>query len=103
MSKRVKTTTDLSAKHFSRYGEFLVSFELSKHGWDTYTPLYDEYVDLIIHKLVCKKCNELWNTNPKIICTHCNKEVTSTNKSNIIANVKCKNCGRYTLVSLEDF
>ena len=51
MAKNAKTTTDLSAKHFSRYGEFLASFELSKHGWDTYTPLYDEYVDLIIHKI----------------------------------------------------
>ncbi len=32
MKNNKKTTTDLSAKHFSRYGEFLVSFELSKHG-----------------------------------------------------------------------
>lgn len=92
MVRVVKTTTDLSAKHFSRYGEFLASFELSKYGWDTYTPVYDEYVDLIIHKLVCKKCNEPWNTNPKITCSDCKKEITSTNKDKIIANVRCKNC-----------
>jgi len=29
-----KDVSELSEKHFSRYGEFLVSFELSKHGWN---------------------------------------------------------------------
>jgi len=29
MKENKKTATDLSTKHFSRYGEFLVSFELS--------------------------------------------------------------------------
>ena len=88
-----KTTVDLSAKHFSRYGEFLASFELSKHGWDVYTPVYDEYVDLIIHKVICKDCNKTWNTNPKLICKNCKKEITSTNKNRIIANGLCNKCG----------
>lgn len=47
MENSKKSTTNLSAKHFSRYGEFLVSFELSKHGWNVYDPVYDEYIDLI--------------------------------------------------------
>jgi hypothetical protein len=62
--KRTRTTTDLSAKHFSRYGEFLASFELSKHGWNVYNPVYDEYIDLLIHKHVCKDCGENWNLPP---------------------------------------
>ena len=45
-----KAATDLNTKHFSRYGEFLVSFELSKYGWNVYDPVYDEYIDLIINK-----------------------------------------------------
>jgi len=90
---RRKTTTDLNAKHFSRYGEFLASFELSKHGWDTYTPIYDEYIDIMIHKIICKKCGQAWNTNPKLICNHCKKEITSSNKSKIIAYGKCLKCG----------
>lgn len=52
--RKKKTTTDLSTKHFSRYGEFLASFELSKHGWNMYNPVYDEYIDLLVHKHVCK-------------------------------------------------
>jgi hypothetical protein len=39
-----KGVSDLSDKHFSRYGEFLVSFELSKYGWNVYSPVYDEYI-----------------------------------------------------------
>lgn len=88
-----KKTVDLSAKHFSRYGEFLASFELSKYGWDTYTPVYDEYTDLIIHKVICKDCKKAWNTNPKLICNKCGKDITSTNKNKIIANGVCVNCG----------
>ena len=62
-----KTTTDLSPKHFSRYGEFLVSFELSKHGWNVYNPVYDEYIDLIIHKHICKDCSKNWNLTPALV------------------------------------
>lgn len=50
-----KSTTDLNVKHFSRYGEFLVSFELSKHGWNVYSPMYDEYIDIIAHKYAFEK------------------------------------------------
>jgi predicted Zn-ribbon and HTH transcriptional regulator len=93
MPKKQRTIVDLSAKHFSRYGEFLASFELSKHGWDTYTPVYDEYIDLIIHKIVCKKCGQVWTTKLKLICKKCKKEITTSNKNKIIANGRCKNCG----------
>lgn len=54
-----KKVSDLSEKHFSRYGEFLVSFELSKYGWNVYQPVYDEYIDFVIHKYICKKCNRM--------------------------------------------
>ena len=37
-----KSAQDLTTKHFSKFGEFLVSFELSKHGWNVYNPVYDE-------------------------------------------------------------
>lgn len=97
MSNKTKNTTDLSVKHFSRYGEFLASFELSKYGWDIYTPVYDEYVDLMIHKIVCKSCKKTWNTNPKKVCNHCKKEITSSNKKNIKANGKCLDCGHFFL------
>lgn len=92
-----KTTIDLSVKHFSRYGEFLASFELSKHGWDNYTPVYDEYIDLMIHKIVCQKCKTKWNTKPRLICDKCKKEITASNKKSIIANGKCENCGKFFL------
>ena len=52
--KNKRSAQNLTTKHFSRFGEFLVSFELSKHGWNVYNPVYDEYIDLIIHKHVCK-------------------------------------------------
>lgn len=92
MAKKPKTTIDLTTKHFSRYGEFLASFELSKHGWDTYIPVYDEYIDLIIHKIICKSCSKIWNVKPKLICKGCKKEITSSKKDKIIANVKCLDC-----------
>lgn len=53
-----KKTSDLNVKHFSRYGEFLVSFELSKYGWNVYSPMYDEYIDIIAHKYSCSKCGK---------------------------------------------
>ena len=80
-----KTTTDLSAKHFSRYGEFLVSFELSKYGWNVYNPVYDEYIDLIIHKHVCKDCGRKWNLTPALVCKKCGKDFSKRQKSKIIA------------------
>lgn len=58
------STVKLTTKHFSRFGEFIASFELSKRGWNVYSPMYDEYFDLVIHKVVCKKCGEIWNPTP---------------------------------------
>lgn len=87
-----KTTTDLSAKHFSRYGEFLVSFELSKHGWNVYDPVYDEYIDLIIHKHVCKDCGKNWNLTPALVCKKCGKDFSKTQKNKIIAKKICADC-----------
>ncbi|MBI5893251.1 MAG: hypothetical protein HZB79_06320 [Deltaproteobacteria bacterium] len=87
-----KTTTDLSAKHFSRYGEFLVSFELSKHGWNVYNPVYDEYIDLLIHKHVCKDCGKTWNLTPALTCKNCGKDFSKTQKNKIIAKKVCASC-----------
>lgn len=87
-----KTTDDLNTKHFSRYGEFLVSFELSKHGWNVYEPVYDEYIDLIIHKHVCKDCGKIWNMTPALVCKKCGKDFSKTQKINIIAKKICLNC-----------
>ncbi len=97
MAKRNKTksTTDLSAKHFSRYGEFLASFELSKYGWNVYNPVYDEYIDLLIHKVVCKNCGAIYNTNPKLICNNCGASISSSDRKNIKANGKCLDCGNF--------
>lgn len=92
MKNNKKTTTDLSAKHFSRYGEFLVSFELSKHGWNVYDPVYDEYIDLIIHKHVCKDCSKNWNLTPALVCKKCGKDFSKTQKNKIIAKKICANC-----------
>lgn len=90
--KKEKTTTDLSAKHFSRYGEFLASFELSKHGWNVYNPVYDEYIDLLIHKHVCKDCGERWNLTTALTCKKCGKDFSKTQKNKIIAKKICAKC-----------
>lgn len=87
-----KTTNDLNAKHFSRFGEFLVSFELSKRGWNVYSPIYDEYIDIMAHKYVCSKCHKNWEITPKLICSKCNKDFSKTNKSKIIAKKICSKC-----------
>ncbi|MBL7198480.1 MAG: hypothetical protein ISS47_10335 [Candidatus Omnitrophica bacterium] len=87
------STQTLTPKHFSRFGEFIASFELSKRGWNVYSPMYDEYFDLIIHKVICKKCGRLWNPTPALVCNKCGLEISSTNKSRIIAYKICKDCG----------
>ncbi len=87
-----KNVTDLSEKHFSRYGEFLVSFELSKYGWNVYSPVYDEYIDFIIHKHICKKCGKKWNLTPKLVCKQCGKDFSKTEKKNIKAIKICNKC-----------
>jgi len=92
-----RTTTDLSARHFSRYGEFLVSFELSKYGWNVYNPVYDEYIDLIIHKHVCEDCGKNWNLTPVLVCKKCGKDFSKTQKNKIIAKKICANC-KYEMV-----
>lgn len=92
MTSKTTKKQSLSVKHFSRYGEFLASFELSKFQWDTFTPVYDEYIDLYIHKVVCKKCNSKWDTSPSLICNKCKKEVSSSNKKNIKALGICSKC-----------
>lgn len=89
-----KSTTDLNVKHFSRYGEFLVSFELSKHGWNVYSPMYDEYIDLIAHKYTCSKCGKNWKITPSLKCSKCNKDFSKTQKTNIIARKTCNSCGK---------
>ena len=88
----VKKTTDLNVKHFSRYGEFLVSFELSKRGWNVYTPMYDEYIDLLIHKYSCAKCGQNWLVTPTLKCSNCGKDFSKTNKKDIIAKKICNKC-----------
>lgn len=92
MKKSKKSTTDLSAKHFSKYGEFLVSFELSKHGWNVYDPVYDEYIDLIIHKHVCEDCGKNWNLTPALVCKKCGKDFSKIQKNKIIAKKLCSKC-----------
>jgi hypothetical protein len=95
--KNTKTTIDLNPKHFSRYGEFLVSFELSKHGWNVYNPVYDEYIDFIIHKHVCRDCGLNWNLTPALVCKKCGKDFSKTQKNKIIAKKICNNC-KYEMV-----
>jgi len=104
---------DLSEKHFSKYGEFLVSFELSKYGWNVYNPVYDEYIDFIIHKYICKDCGKLWTHTPALVCKQCGKDFSKSLKKDIIAKkicincnnamignrIKCSNCGSKDLVN----
>jgi len=92
MANKPKTTTDLNVKHFSRYGEFLVSFELSKHGWNVYNPMYDEYIDILAHKYTCAKCGRNWNVTPSLKCSKCDKDFSKTQKSRIIARKICNEC-----------
>jgi len=90
--KTKKKIENLNPKHFSRYGEFLVSFELSKHGWNVYDPVYDEYIDLIIHKHVCEDCGKNWNLTPALVCKKCGKDFSKTQKNKIIAKKICSKC-----------
>jgi len=87
-----KKTGDLNVKHFSRYGEFLVSFELSKHGWNVYSPMYDEYIDIIAHKYTCSKCGKNWAMTPSLVCNGCNKDFSKTEKRNIKPIKICNEC-----------
>jgi len=93
----VKDVSDLSEKHFSRFGEFLVSFELSKNGWNVYNPVYDEYIDLIIHKYICKDCNTVWNHTPLLVCKKCGKDFSKSLKKDILAIKLCGDCGNEML------
>lgn len=88
----LKKSSELNAKHFSRYGEFLTSFELSKYGWNVYEPVYDEYIDFIIHKHVCSDCGKKWNLTPKLVCKKCGKDFSKTQKNRIIAKKICNVC-----------
>jgi len=92
LEKEFKKTGDLNVKHFSRYGEFLVSFELSKHGWNVYSPMYDEYIDIVAHKYSCAKCGKNWGITPALKCNKCNKDFSKTQKSKIIAIKICNKC-----------
>jgi len=89
-----KNVSDLSEKHFSRFGEFIVSFELSKYGWNIYSPVYDEYIDFVIHKYICRKCGLLWNHTPALICKSCGKDFSRTLKKDIATGV-CLTCGSF--------
>lgn len=89
-----KSAQDLSTKHFSRFGEFLVSLELSKHGWNIYNPVYDEYIDLVIHKHVCEDCGNIWNLTPGLVCKNCGKDFSKSQKNKIIPLV-CLDCNSH--------
>lgn len=89
----IKNVVDLSEKHFSRFGEFLVSFELSKNGWNVYNPVYDEYIDIIIHKYICDKCGKLWSHTPLLICKNCGKDFSKSLKKDFLAIKVCNDCG----------
>ena len=89
-----KKTRDLNEKHFSRYGEFLVSFELSKFGWDVYHPLYDEYIDILGHKYACAKCGKNWKITPALKCKSCGKDFSKSEKKNIKVIKVCCRCGQ---------
>lgn len=84
----------LSNKHFSRFGEFLVSFELSRRGWNVYTPVYDEYIDLIAQKHVCTNCNNIWKVKPELKCLGCNDILSSTETKKSLTVKRCPNCNR---------
>lgn len=92
IEQKYKKTGDLNVKHFSRYGEFLVSFELSKHGWNVYSPMYDEYIDIIAHKYACAKCGKNWEITPTLKCNSCKKDFSKTQKVNIIPIKICNKC-----------
>ena len=88
-----KSTRDFNEKHFSRYGEFLVSYELSKYGWDVYSPLYDEYIDIIAHKYTCAKCKQNWKITPSLKCKKCGKDFSKTEKRKVVVIQVCAKCG----------
>lgn len=64
---------------------------MSKYGWNVYNPVYDEYIDFIIHKHVCKDCNRRWNLTPALVCKKCGKDFSKSQKNKIIP-LLCQNC-----------
>jgi len=96
-------TIDLNKKHFSRYAEFRAAFELSRRGWNVYTPIYDEYIDIVAHKIVCKKCDNLWPVAIQTQCAKCGfipkaKKCIDCQTIDMSLNIKnCKSCGSANL------
>ncbi len=90
-----KKASDLTNRHFSRYGEFLASFQLSKYGWNVYDPVYDEYIDFVIHKHICSDCGKNWNMTPLLVCKKCGKDFSTGEKKKIIPII-CNDCYKTT-------
>ena len=94
MAEKESKSGDLKDSHFSRYGEFLVSYELSKRGWNVYGPVYDEYVDYVVSGFICENgdCRSLLRTvTPRLVCP-CGKELSNAEKKKCQAVAVCVNC-----------
>lgn len=88
-----KSIGDFKDAHFSRYGEFLVSYELSRRGWNVYNPVYDEYVDFVVSGFVCGKCRNMLRTvTPQLACP-CGQPIPNAEKKQCISTAICANCG----------
>lgn len=87
-----KGVGDFKESHFSRYGEFLVSYELSRRGWNVYEPVYDEYVDFVVSGFVCGKCRNMLRTvTPQLVCP-CGQTISNTEKKDCISTAICAQC-----------
>ena len=95
----VETKRTKKSAHFSRYGEFLVSAKLSDEGWNVYSPMYDEYIDMIAQKFTCASCPKNWVVNPTVQCVSCKHIFSNTKLKEILAKRKCKKCGYTELKS----
>lgn len=87
-----KRTGDLKDSHFSKYGEFLVSYELSRQGWNVYGPIYDEYIDFVVSGFVCGKCRHILRTvTPQLECP-CGETISNAEKKKCISAAICPEC-----------
>lgn len=102
-----KNIYSASTKHFSKFAENYVVYELSKWGWSSFVPYMDEYIDILATKIVCENCEELWvkgsdtpgsssekrtlNLDPIRVCGEDSTEVTKNQRSKITVKSVCEN------------
>jgi hypothetical protein len=86
---------DIKSGLFGSIGENMSAFEISKRNWYVYRPYFDNRIDFIAQKFVCKKCFYDWESKHIICCSNknCSNQNKELNKNSYIKTRKCLSCG----------